>query len=102
MVPRVDVELGDNGQNNHYAFNAIDEQGGEVFFTTCIDNVVTLIISCLCVWVVGDARSVQAAGGSRKGAVEEVPCEGPSMRASAKFVGASEDGSRVFFTTGRR
>jgi hypothetical protein len=38
-------------------------------------------------------------GGVGDGVVGEVPCVGAGTRASAVFQGASEDGSRVFFTT---
>ena len=38
-------------------------------------------------------------GGVADGVVGEVPCVGANTRAGAQFQGASEDGSRVFFTT---
>jgi hypothetical protein len=75
------------------ALNAVSVDGESVFFTTCID---------------GNKSSGQLfvrLGGSKTIEVsrplaekcEEVPCGGAAKRAGASFVGASEDGSRVFF-----
>jgi hypothetical protein len=99
------------------AFNAISADGSETFFnaatasggkTTCqaTDGVQVFVR-------LGGSRTVEVsrpldvskpfggcgdggAGGETPG---EVPCPGASARPSAEFDGASEDGSRVFFTT---
>jgi hypothetical protein len=87
------------------AFNAVSENGHEIFFTANVES------GCA-----GDAYQTGVyqvfvrVGGSRtlevsrplQSACGEVPCGGyavASSRASASFVGASRDGSRVFFTT---
>jgi hypothetical protein len=90
------------------AFNAINTDGNEVFFTTCTNNIgqtpgyevphqvyvrlagsTTLEVSRPLGSCVGEA-SPHVAG--------EVPCQNAATRASADFAGASEDGSRVYFT----
>jgi hypothetical protein len=85
------------------AFNAVAGGGSEVFFesgvgSACVPHqlfvrlggVKTLEVSRPlvggCVGEVGDVSG-------------EVPCAGAASRASANFVGASEDGSKVLFTT---
>jgi hypothetical protein len=87
------------------AFNAVPANGHEIFFTANVES------GCA-----GDAyqegvyQVFVRVGGSRtlevsrplQSACGEVPCGGyavASSRASASFVGASRDGSRVFFTT---
>jgi hypothetical protein len=93
------VNLGnlDYNFNSRSAFNAVAAGGHEIFFTTCIgddvsrhqlfvrlDGAKTLEVSKLLTECVG----------------EEVPClPGATTRGNADFAGASEDGSRVFFTT---
>jgi hypothetical protein len=85
-------------------FNAIAAGGREVFFTSCagsgwypwqlfvrLDGVKTLEVSK----PLGEACHA----GEAPGQVPEVPCEGGGGRAPADFAGASEDGSKVFFTT---
>lgn len=95
-------------------FNAIAAGGGEIFFTTNVDpgqgahcensdDPAQLFVR------VGGSRTLEvsrplepskAFGGCENGGVPgEVPCAGAASRASAEFIGASEDGSRVFFTT---
>jgi hypothetical protein len=88
------------------AVNAIDEHGDEIFFTA---NVEEAPFNC---FAEGDHQLFVRLGGARtvevsrplggcvgKGVVGEVPCDGAATRASAYFKGASQDGSRVFFTT---
>lgn len=93
--------------------NSVAAGGSEIFFGTAVDG-----HSCadegLFVRVGGErtlevSRPLEAskpfggcegeAGGAADGTVGEVPCVGANTRAGAQFQGASEDGSRVFFTT---
>jgi hypothetical protein len=98
----------DVGIGGHYAsekeneFNAIAADGTEIFFTTNVDK------ATKCANESGDHQLFVRLDGAKtlevsKSVAEEcneVPCEpGAASRASANFVGASEDGSRVFFTT---
>lgn len=76
-------------------FNDIAERGGEVFFMAPVAGCTG-----------GDQLFVRL-GGERtlevsrplSPACGEVPCAGAESRAGAEFVGASRDGSRVFFRT---
>jgi hypothetical protein len=84
-------------------FNAISADGGEVFFTSGVSEANGL--GCdegrqLFVRLDGErtvevSKPIADAGGC--GGL--IPCPGASVRASAEFAGASEDGSVVFFTT---
>ena len=77
------------------AFNAVAAQGSEIFFTTCIDESQAdhqLFVRLAGVQTLEVSKPLAEACG-------EVPCAGAINRAAADFVGASEDGSRVFFTT---
>ena len=95
--------------------NAIAAGGGEIFFTTHV------LGSAKCglpdgnqLFVrVGGSRTLEVSrplessqpfggcgdGGNAGEVPGEVPCPGAASRAPAEFDGASEDGSRVFFTT---
>ena len=102
------IYVGSGSREQESSFNAIAAGGSEMFFTT---NVEQGSISCagaplqLFVRLDGTrtlevSRPLEASqpfGGC--GADGEVPCPGAAERASAYFTGASEDGSRVFFTT---
>jgi hypothetical protein len=92
-------------------FNATSADGGEVFFESGVGvgNVCIPIHHQLFVRLDG-ARTLEVSRpleasefggcvGEVGGAPGEVPCAGAASRASANFVGASEDGSRVFFAT---
>ena len=98
--------------NEYYAvgppstFNAVSRDGGEVFFTTCTkqgketngpEDHHQLFVR------LGGSRTIEVSrpvGGCVANAVPgEVPCEGAAERLSADFAGASEDGSKVYFTT---
>jgi hypothetical protein len=96
-------------------FNAVSVDGGEVFFTTCVGGhgVGPEVPHQLFVRV-GGSRTLEvsrpldtskAFGGCVREVMlgdvvaGEVPCDGAAGRASADFAGASQDGSRVFFTT---
>lgn len=91
----VNVGLALYGGSRASAFNAIADGGKQVFFTTCVgansghhqlfvrlDGTRTLEIS----------RPMSPACG-------EVPCGKAVERANGNFVGASENGSKVFFTS---
>lgn len=105
--------LGPLGEEQESRFNAISENGSEIFFMTNIEEG-----SSAChqesvheqVFVrVGGNRTLEISrplessrpvgGCVSNGIVGEVPCEGALTRANAYFKGASEDGSKVFFTT---
>jgi hypothetical protein len=108
VVPSCQAELGFGtgpfaGPGVASTFNAISQGGGEVFFTTTLPQgsgcgqVHQLFVR------LGGERTLEVSKPlgeeCRKGAPEEVPCEGAPGRATAHFVGASRDGSRVLFTT---
>ncbi len=114
----VDLGLGSdyvtNGAVNEPAtgFGSISGDGSELFFTTNVEVAPTPNcgggVHQLFVRVGGEvtlevSRPLEASerfGGCVGGGVMgEVPCSGAASRASAFFKGASEDGSRVFFTT---
>ncbi|HEY3829469.1 MAG TPA: hypothetical protein VGL57_09760 [Solirubrobacteraceae bacterium] len=89
-------------ESGESSFNAVAAEGSEIFFTTCIansgsdrqlfvrlDGTRTLEISKPLV----PKAPAEACGKS------EIPCKGAETRASTNFAGASEDGSRVFFTS---
>lgn len=81
------------------AFNAVAAGGSEIFFTTCVANNThdfQLFVR------LGGERTVEVSrplGEECGEGGEQIPCKEAAKRASASFVGASEDGSRVFFTT---
>lgn len=91
------------GENHD--FNAVAAGGEEIFFAASVEGG-----NCT-----GDYQLFVRLGGRRTVEVsrplseaeaqacgEEVPCPAARTRASADFRGASEDGSRVFFTTSAR
>jgi hypothetical protein len=101
-----------HAQDQETRFNAISADGRELFFTANVEEGIArggnacgrgrhqLFVR------VGGSRTLEVSrpldpaqpfGGC--GAEGEVPCPGAAGRASADFKGASEDGSRVFFTT---
>jgi hypothetical protein len=97
-------------EQNEDLFNAVNADGSEMFFSA---SVVPEGSGCeldrqLFVRV-GGGRTLelsrpfeagkQFAGCAVGGVAGEVPCEGALTRPSAYFRGASEDGSKVFFTT---
>ncbi|HEY3828046.1 MAG TPA: hypothetical protein VGL57_02510 [Solirubrobacteraceae bacterium] len=80
------------------SYNAIADDGQEVFFTSCVNSEPAHYQ----VFVRLDASRTLEVSRPLGSACTEVPCGGgaaAAARASADFVGASEDGSRVFFTT---
>src|ERR1700691_917671 len=107
-----EVELGVKGytQFDASAFNAISVDGGEVFFTDCLSGVGYSPADPHQLFVrLGGSKTLEVSrpleagsfGGcvGEDGVAGEVPCAGAATRASADFAGASEDGSRVYFTT---
>lgn len=79
-------------------FNAISLDGSEVFFTDCVAGEETGLTVPHQLFVrVGGSRTLEVSRPLLP-ACGEVPCSGAVSRASADFVGASEDGSRVYFT----
>jgi hypothetical protein len=83
-------------------FNAIAGAGSEIFFTTCIAN--NIYTHQLFVRLAGTRTLEISRPLSPKSPVEacgenEIPCKGAETRPNADFAGASEDGSRVFFTS---
>ncbi len=97
--PRCEVRVGDEGYafNGPNTFNAISVDGSEIFFTDCLSGE-TLATSPNQLFVrLGGTRVVEVSKPLTE-ACSEVPCPGAPARGSAEFDGASEDGSRVFFT----
>jgi hypothetical protein len=86
----------------HSASNAIAAGGREIFFTTGVNPTCEEGLHQLFVRLDG-SRTVEVSKPWPEPEplkpCEEVPCEGATVRPSAYFKGASEDGSRVFFTT---
>ncbi|HWY19057.1 MAG TPA: hypothetical protein VNY27_10170 [Solirubrobacteraceae bacterium] len=96
-------------------FNAVSADGGEVFFTVCPKTsgqeygpevphqVFVRLGGSRTLEVSRPLEAGQPFGGcvgESAGKVPgEVPCEGAAARASSDFAGASQDGSRVYFTT---
>ncbi len=76
-------------------FNAVSADGSEVFFdankASCFPRQVFVRV--------GGERTLEVSKPLAECAGGEVPCAGAVSRAGAVFTGASEDGSRVFFTT---
>lgn len=105
LNPGCPVDLGvsqhkgsDLPSENRASFNAVAAQGEEIFFTTVVEGT----NDCSG----GKKQLFVRLGGTRTLEVsrpllpcEEVPCPQDVGRAAAYFKGASEDGSRVFFTT---
>jgi hypothetical protein len=109
-----EVSLGDRGYTlvGPGSYNAINTDGSEVFFTDCLHGITESSSPHQLFVRVGGSRTLEVsrpleAGpyGGCVGEVEgaptpgEVPCAGVATRASADFMGASEDGSKVYFTT---
>jgi hypothetical protein len=78
-------------------FNDISADGSTVFFTTCVASGGAhrqLFVR------LGGVRTLEVSRGlSEACGAGEVPCSSAGLRAGADFAGASEDGSRVYFTT---
>jgi hypothetical protein len=92
-----------NRTGNDTGFNAVSSDGAEVFFTTCTAGAGIAAPHQLFVRV-GGSRTLEvsrplAPQCEAGGVVGEVPCDGAGARPNAEFQGASEDGSKVYFTT---
>ncbi len=77
-------------------FNVISADGSEIFFTTpyrCNGNTSQVFVR------LGGSRTLEVSRPLDEVCDGEVPCPGAASRPSAEFAGASEDASRVFFTT---
>jgi hypothetical protein len=87
-------------------FSAVNADGSEVFFTVCVktsDQPFGHEVPHQVFVRLAGSRTVEvsrplAPACEAKGVAGEVPCKGAVERASADFQGASEDGSRVYFT----
>ena len=103
------VEPGGQEGGNGSTFNAVADGGSEIFFTTNVEasksrncffgQLFMRIDGRRTVEISRKLENGKFNGCIAKGVPGEVPCEGSETRASAKFEGASEDGSKVFFTT---
>jgi hypothetical protein len=110
MINRLcDARLGNDGYGLTAPgqFNAVSEDGSEIFFTVCTINKPVARFGPQVphqVFVrLGGSRTLEISrplvpGCEARGIVGEVPCRGAEGRASSDFQGASEDGSRVYFT----
>jgi hypothetical protein len=95
-------------------YNAISDDGSEVFFTTCpsgaypgageAGNPHQLFVRLAGSRTLEVSRPLEGGAfggcvGEGNGIPGEVPCAGAAARQSADFAGASQDGSKVYFTT---
>lgn len=95
----VDVGIETYALHGHNTFNAVSVDGSETFFTDCLAGNTTSGSPHQLFVRLGGVRTVEVSKPFvAPEACREVPCEGAEARGSAEFVGASEDGSRVFFT----
>jgi hypothetical protein len=94
-----EVNAGDEtyAVNQQNTFNAVSVDGGEVFFTTCVYGIPAQGFPHQLFVRLGGVRTVEVSRPVGEVCVE-VPCAGALLRGSAEFQGASEGGSRVFFT----
>jgi hypothetical protein len=84
------------------AYNAVSADGSEAFFTTCIgnnDGHHQLFVRLGASKTVEISKPLTPTQPSEACGNNEIPCKGAEGRASSNFAGASEDGSKVFFTT---
>lgn len=110
IAPSCNVDIGTEfGKQSR--FGAIASDGQEVFFTEFTISAGKQCFEQLFVRL-NDERTVEISrplgpgpfggcgdGGKPGEMPGEVPCQGAASRPSAEFVGASENGSQVFFTT---
>jgi hypothetical protein len=105
MTHRCPVDLGleqfAQPSSGHKLFNAVAADGEFVFFTTCVNdaeaNRIELADHQLFLRL-GHLRTIEVSKPIGE-ICSEVPCGGAMARPSADFVGASENGSKVFFAT---
>jgi hypothetical protein len=102
--PSCDTDIG-TALGKRSAFNAIADGGEEIFFTTCTGTSEQLFVRLGGVRTVEVSRPLEAGefggcvGESTPNTPGEVPCAGATTRDEAEFVGAAENGSKVFFRT---
>ena len=84
-----------DGGTDQSSLNAVADDGREAFFSTCVGGTESLHQ----LFVRLDGLKTLEVSKPLGEACVEVPCAGAAARASADFIGASEDGSDVFFTT---
>jgi hypothetical protein len=102
IAPACDMNIGTElGQKSRVG--AVADDGRMIFFTTCAgpgSSVQQLFVRLDGAKTLEVSRPFEpSCVGETSHVVGEVPCEGAAGRASAEFAGASEDGSKVFFTT---
>ncbi|MGN6373596.1 MAG: hypothetical protein ACTHM1_11520 [Solirubrobacteraceae bacterium] len=94
-------------EGKHSKYHAVAADGREIFFTTCAGSEASqqLFVRLDDSRTVEVSRTLEAGrfggciGQTAPHASGEVPCYGAAERPSAEFVGASEDGAKVLFTT---
>jgi hypothetical protein len=95
----------DYAEGGASAFNSVSADGMEVFFTVCVSGDAERASIPHQLFVrLGGSRTLEVSRPLEPACVAnnvpgEVPCEGALTRASADFAGASEDGSKVYFST---
>jgi hypothetical protein len=80
--------------------NAISSDGSEIFFTSCVKNILTdyqVFLRLAGARTIEISRPIDTA--LEHCEPTQIPCPGAQNRPSANFAGASEDGSKVYFTT---
>jgi hypothetical protein len=88
---------------NHEGFNDISGDGSEIFFTDNEpENCLKQTFKQQLFVRVGGVRTLEVSKPLGECVGGEVPCPGWGSRPAVAFAGASEDGSRVFFTTAAR
>jgi hypothetical protein len=102
MNPACEVDLGieDYDFDALNSYNAIAADGDSVFTTTCVVDNANEPAKHQLFARLGTSKTVEVSKPLDDiCGEEELPCKGASEHAGANFAGASEDGSRVFFTT---
>ncbi|HEX5309683.1 MAG TPA: hypothetical protein VFW38_11450 [Solirubrobacteraceae bacterium] len=93
---------------NRGAFDALSQpDGSEVLFTVNVGTRTSVSGTCeegpehpvQLFARLGGSKTVEVSRSPSEGSCTEVPCPGAAARAPAFFQGASEDGSKVFFST---
>lgn len=97
------IEVG--GEGSLDTFNAVADDGHEIFFTDCVSEASNrqVFVTLDGTRTLEVSRALEPGnpygGCEREGVAGEVPCNGAASRGRSTFIGASEDGSKVFFTT---
>jgi hypothetical protein len=95
------VVPGETLRNKESLFNAISGDGSEIFFTPRAVGALCLGAPRQLFVRLGGERTLEVSKplSEAEACKTKIPCPGATTRAPAIFEGASEDGSRVFFTT---